>query len=87
MAPQLPSAAAAPCKSGQQAGRRAVNLATLADRLAAHGRVERTPYLLRCQLHDPAGIALTLFPDGRALIHGLADAGRAKSIYARFIGL
>lgn len=65
----------------------AVDLAAIGERLAGLGGIERTPYLLRCRLRDPAGVALTLFADGRAIVHGTPDLGRAKSIYARFIGL
>ena len=32
------------------------------------------------------GIELTAFADGRVIVHGTADAARARSIYARFIG-
>jgi adenylyltransferase/sulfurtransferase len=64
-----------------------LDLPDMADRLAPLGSVERTPYLLRCKLHDPAGISVTLFADGRAIVHGTSDLGRAKSVYARFIGL
>ena len=35
---------------------------------------------------NPAGVTLTVFPDGRSLIHGVTDLGRAKSIHARFVG-
>jgi adenylyltransferase/sulfurtransferase len=29
---------------------------------------------------------ITVFPDGRALIQGTTDVGRARSLYARYIG-
>ena len=29
---------------------------------------------------------VTLFPDGRALVRGTADAGEARAVYARFVG-
>lgn len=32
------------------------------------------------------GLRLTLFPDGRALIEGTSDAGRARAVYDRYIG-
>jgi adenylyltransferase/sulfurtransferase len=63
-----------------------LSLERLAERLAAVGEVRRTAYLLKCALRDPAGVALTVFADARALIHGVTDAGRAKAIYARFVG-
>lgn len=61
-----------------------LNLGQFAKMLSAVGQVERTPYLLRCSLPDD--ICLTLFPDGRAIIQGVTDAERARSLYARFVG-
>ena len=66
---------------------RPIGLQAMAAKLATVGRVEATPYLVRCALFEPADIALTAFPDGRLLIHGTADVERARSIYARFIGV
>lgn len=63
-----------------------LHLDEVATRLSKSGRTEKTPWFIRCILDDPAGISLTLFQDGRALIHGTSDLVRAKSIYARFIG-
>jgi molybdopterin/thiamine biosynthesis adenylyltransferase len=63
-----------------------LDLSRTAERLSSVGEVERTPYFVRCHLRDPAGVKLTVFPDGRSLIHGVRDLGRAQSIYARFIG-
>jgi adenylyltransferase/sulfurtransferase len=65
---------------------RAVDLSKMADKLLRSGRVQQTPYLLRCDLNEPQAVQLTIFPDGRAIIHGTADLDRARSIYARFIG-
>ncbi len=55
-------------------------------RLLGCGKIERTPYLLRCQLDSPPGVRLTLFPDGRLIVHGVTDIDRARSLYARYIG-
>jgi adenylyltransferase/sulfurtransferase len=66
--------------------RASVDLASMQERWLSLGQVERTPYLVRCRLKDPAGIAITLFADARAIIHGTADPGRGRSIYARFVG-
>lgn len=63
-----------------------VDLSLMAAKLSQIGHVQRTPYLLRCALHDPREIQLTVFPDGRAIIQGTADFERARSIYARFVG-
>ncbi|MCP4591637.1 MAG: thiazole biosynthesis adenylyltransferase ThiF, partial [bacterium] len=41
------------------------------------------PFLLRVTLE---GCTLTLFRDGRAIIHGTADVSAAKSLYSRYVG-
>jgi adenylyltransferase/sulfurtransferase len=63
-----------------------LSLDRLQEKLRNAGTIQRTPYFLRCQLADPAGVSLTIFPDGRSLIHGINDLGRAKSLHARFVG-
>jgi adenylyltransferase/sulfurtransferase len=68
------------------AGGKRADLPAMANRLGPVGIVRLNPFFLRCKLHDPSGIDLTLFPDGRLLVHGTTDPMRAKSIYARFIG-
>lgn len=65
---------------------KAIDLFRMAAKLSQIGRVQQTPYLLRCALHDPREIQLTVFPDGRAIIQGTTDFERATSIYARFVG-
>lgn len=65
---------------------RSVDLSRMAAKLSQIGRVQQTPYLLRCALHELREIQLTVFPDGRAIIQGTADFERARSIYARFVG-
>jgi adenylyltransferase/sulfurtransferase len=67
-------------------GRVALSLEQLAMKLAAAGEVQRNAYFVKCRLRDPAGVALTVFPDGRTLVQGVNDLGRAKSIHARFVG-
>jgi adenylyltransferase/sulfurtransferase len=69
-----------------QAGRPSVDLASAASRWREIGSVQQSPWFVRCRLHEPAGIDLTLFGDGRLLVHGTADPMRARSIYARFVG-
>jgi adenylyltransferase/sulfurtransferase len=64
----------------------ALDLTALAERLRPGSTVERTPYLLRCQPEGTEGIALTVFRDGRAIIHGVTDLDRARSLYARWVG-
>lgn len=75
---------------------RFLDLRRLADHLAPHGAFTVTPFLLRGRLHressEPAEVGdgaleLTVFPDGRAIIHGTDDLARARTVYARYIGL
>jgi adenylyltransferase/sulfurtransferase len=63
---------------------RPVDLAALARRLEPLGEVRANGLLLR--FHTPP-YTITIFPDGRALIQGTTDVGRARSLYARFIGV
>jgi len=63
-----------------------IDLASLATKLDRVGAVNRTPHLLRCSLAEPEDVQLTVFPDGRALIHGVSSPDRAAAIYARFVG-
>jgi adenylyltransferase/sulfurtransferase len=63
-----------------------MELSRIAQKLSRSGLVQRTPYLVRCELADPRGVHLTVFPDGRAIVNGTADLDRARSIYSRFIG-
>lgn len=88
-----------------------MDLAVVAERLEAFGRVRRSDLLLRARLDaEPADsaaggetdrtgdargtdretpspvIEITLFGDGRAIIHGTSDPIRARALYARFVG-
>ncbi|MGE5609843.1 MAG: ThiF family adenylyltransferase [Bacillota bacterium] len=67
--------------------RQTLNLEQVASRLAHAGQVSKTPYFVRCSLADPAGAALTVFPDGRVIVHGTQESMRARSIVARFVGI
>lgn len=60
------------------------DFAALSARLAgAAESVERLPALLRFRAD---GFRVSLFPDGRALIEGTDDPGRARGVYDRWIG-
>jgi adenylyltransferase/sulfurtransferase len=48
-----------------------------------HGKVDRNPYLLSCQIGD---YRFVIFKDGRVFIHGTNDIQKAKNIYHRLIG-
>ena len=59
----------------------------VALRLASHGQVQRNEYLLKAQISERGrSFQFTLFPDGRAIIHGTADTTEARTLYARYIG-
>jgi adenylyltransferase/sulfurtransferase len=66
--------------------RGAVELASLAARLAGVGRVTRTPHLLRVDLPGDDPLRLTVFADGRLIVNGTTDRDRARSLYARYVG-
>jgi adenylyltransferase/sulfurtransferase len=55
-----------------------------AERLAPFARIERNAFLLRAALTE--GETLVLFPDGRVLVRGTDDPGRARSLVARYLG-
>jgi adenylyltransferase/sulfurtransferase len=62
---------------------RPVDLTELARRLEPLGEVRANGLLLRFRT---AAHTITVFPDGRALVQGTTDIGRARSLYARYIG-
>lgn len=63
-------------------GRR-LDLELLRRRLAAHGEVRNNAYLLRLRIPP---YELTVFADGRAIVHGTTDPALARGLYARYIG-
>jgi molybdopterin/thiamine biosynthesis adenylyltransferase len=63
-----------------------LDLSHLAEKLAAMGSLEQTPYLLRCEIPGSSCLKLTVFADGRLIVQGTTDPNHAKSIYARYIG-
>ena len=67
------------------ATRTALSFERMANRLATAGTVESTPHLVRCRLTE-SGLALTVFPDGRAIVKGTTDPAVARSVYARYVG-
>jgi len=62
-----------------------LNLGQLSQRLARVARTEQTPYLLRVMLKDSSA-KLTVFADGRAIVHGTDDVARARVIYDQVVG-
>ena len=65
----------------------ALNFADLANQLRASGPVTSNKFLLKFGVTDGGdGYEFTVFPDGRAIIKGTADADRARTLYAKYIG-
>mgnify|MGYP006287834765 CR=1 FL=1 len=68
-----------------------IELPRLAKRLADHGSFRQADQVLRGRLdHEPGDdgrpVELLIFSNGRALVRGLADPGRARALYARYVG-
>ena len=61
-------------------------LSSIAQKWRSIGIVEQTPYLLRCTPEESSDTRLTLFADGRLIVHGTSDLECARSIYSRYIG-
>ncbi len=51
---------------------------------AAVANVHRSPYLVRAAVGD--NVELSVFADGRVLVHGTNDPAKARSIVARYLG-
>lgn len=60
-----------------------VDLSAVEARLAKSVSVKRVDSVLR---FSAEGHDVVVFADGRALVHGTEDVGRAKAIYARYVG-
>ncbi len=72
--------------------RHAIDLPALANRLHELGEFSVTPYLLKGELAGEmtdagdGAVRLSVFTDGRAIIHGTRKPDRARALYARFVG-
>ncbi|MDR3701084.1 MAG: ThiF family adenylyltransferase [Candidatus Sulfopaludibacter sp.] len=62
---------------------RCIDLWELAERLRPLGEVRANEYAVRFFIPP---YEMTIFPDGRAIVKGTADAGVARSLYARYVG-
>jgi adenylyltransferase/sulfurtransferase len=62
---------------------RPLDLQSLADRLRPLGEVRVNEFALRMSLSE---YQLTLFPDGRAIVKGTTDVGKARSLYSQLVG-
>ncbi|MEM1304558.1 MAG: ThiF family adenylyltransferase, partial [Planctomycetota bacterium] len=65
----------------------AIDLPATAERLAGIGDVMANPFLLRLAISAGGDdLEITLFADGRAIVSGVDDPARARSLYAQYIG-
>lgn len=60
-----------------------LDLVLLAKELSASGKVQLSPYFLR---FDQESYQLSIFPDGRVLVHGTPDVSVARGLYAQYLG-
>ncbi|HHY95447.1 MAG TPA: thiazole biosynthesis adenylyltransferase ThiF [Firmicutes bacterium] len=63
----------------------ALSLSEVADRLRRAGTVTRNEFLVKAVVDDQ--VELIVFPDGRALVKGTREAGAARAVYARYLGM
>ena len=61
-----------------------INFEELSKSIAAFGAVQFNDFLLRCSAPP---YEITLFKDGRAIVKGTEEAGAARSVYSRMVGL
>jgi molybdopterin/thiamine biosynthesis adenylyltransferase len=64
-------------------GRARPDFDSLEERLSRVGRVRRSPQLLNADVGD---VSLTIFADGRCVVRGTGDVGRARRLYDRYVG-
>ena len=64
-------------------GAAATPLEEVAQSLAGLGHVIQNDFLVRLSVDD---YELTIFRDGRAIVHGTSDLSVARAVYARYIG-
>jgi adenylyltransferase/sulfurtransferase len=64
-------------------GRARPDFDSLEARLARVGRVRRSPQLLNADVGD---VSLTIFADGRCVVRGTEDTGRARRLYDQYVG-
>ena len=61
-----------------------IDFAKLSKSIAAFGTVQFNEFLLRCSAPP---YELTLFKDGRAIVKSTEEAGLARSVYSKMVGL
>ena len=66
--------------------RTAISLSQLAARLAPVAQIEQSDYFLRLHLNHDNNITMTIFPDGRTIIHGTTNITHARQLLAQYVG-
>lgn len=61
-----------------------IDFSELSKSIAAFGPVQFNDFLLRC---SSPPYEITLFKDGRAIVKGTEEAGLARSVYSKMVGL
>ena len=65
-----------------------VDLDEIAARLRRHGNVAASRFMIRAEITDSGkAYVLSLFPDGRAIVHGTHEPSVARSVYAKYVGV
>jgi adenylyltransferase/sulfurtransferase len=68
--------------------RSTLDLEAIAARLGEFGEVKASAFMLRADIVDNGRpYRLSLFPDGRAIVHGTGESSIARSLYAKYIGI
>ncbi len=65
----------------------AVDLPALRQRLERIGQVHATRFMLKFTPSEVSGVSMSVFTDGRAIVHGTTKPEVARSMYARYIGV
>jgi adenylyltransferase/sulfurtransferase len=64
-----------------------LDLDEIAARLRRHGKVVASSFMIRAEITDNGKpYVLSLFPDGRAIVHGTDEPSVARSVYAKYVG-
>ncbi len=64
-----------------------IDLVSMSQRLAAIGTVQRSRFMVRFAPSESPGISISVFGDGRVIVHGTVDSVVARTAYARFVGV
>jgi adenylyltransferase/sulfurtransferase len=65
-----------------------LDFAAIAGRLRRHGKVIGSTFMIRAEITENGKpYVLSLFPDGRAIVHGTGEASVARSVYAKYVGV